>query len=139
MSTIQAEETIGLLLVDDDEVDIMNVRRLFTRFGMANRYTLHVARDGQEALTMLRGTDRPLLAPFPEIILLDLNMPRLNGMDFLQELWSAPLSKRPRVIVLSGSDAGEDKQRAILAGAAGYIVKPITLPQFVEAISIFNQ
>jgi CheY-like chemotaxis protein len=80
-----------------------------------------------------------MLAPFPEIILLDLNMPRLNGMDFLQELWSSPLSKRPRVIILSGSDAGEDKQRAILAGAAGYIVKPITLPQFVEAITIFNQ
>ena len=139
MNAVQTEKTIGLLLIDDDEVDIMNVRRLFARFGMASRYRLSVARDGQEALMMLRGIDMPMLDPLPEIILLDLNMPRMNGMDFLQELWSSPLAKRPRVIVLSGSDAWEDRQRAILAGAAGYIVKPITLPQFVEAITIINQ
>lgn len=133
-----AQDTITVLLVEDDAVDIMNVQRLFRQFGMGDKYKLHIAEDGQEALDMLRGVGRPSITPRPRVILLDLNMPRMDGFQFLQELRANPDTKSLRVIVLSTSMAPTDQLKTLEGNIAGYIIKPITLPQFVQAITTLN-
>ena len=76
------DKPIQILLVEDDQVDIMNVKRAFSKKGIAN--PLHIASNGLEALDMLRGPNA--LDPLPQIILLDINMPKMNGLEFLREL-----------------------------------------------------
>jgi CheY-like chemotaxis protein len=136
---MQTEGTITILLVEDDIIDIMAVQRLFRQFSMGDKYKLYIAHNGQEALDMLHGNDRPPITPRPQVILLDLNMPKMNGFEFLQHLRSNPDTAALRVIILSTTTANAGQMQA-LAGSniAGYIIKPITLPQFVEAITTLN-
>lgn len=109
-----------VLLVDDDDVDAMAVRRALTANGSGHR--LFTARDGLEALAMLRGEGAPQV-PRPYLIVLDLNMPRMNGVEFLRELRADPIHGRAIVFVLTTSDAESDKAAAYDAGVAGYVVK----------------
>src|SRR6201986_1042620 len=102
--------TVNLLLVDDDEVDVQGLKRAFTRSKIGNPIT--VARDGIEALEVLRGENgRPKLAK-PHLILLDLNMPRMNGIEFLEAIRSDDELKATLVFMITTSKAEEDKQRA---------------------------
>ena len=123
---------ISILLVEDDEVDVMNVQRAFDKAGFGT--TLHVASDGVEALEMLRGNRKENLDPFPQILLLDLNLPRMNGIELLREMRSDPRLRRMVVIVLSTSDDARDVFAAYELNVAGYLVKPIGFPRFVEMI-----
>lgn len=107
---------IRLLLVDDDEVDRMAVQRGLERAGVD--VELHVAVDGLEALETLRGDLRK-----PFLVLLDLNMPRLDGMSMLRELRQDEGLRRSVVFVLSTSDSEEEQRMAYDLQAAGYIVK----------------
>lgn len=111
----------NVLLVEDDDVDVMVVRRAFRKRQMADR--LFVARDGIEALEVLRGVgDRPPL-PRPYLILLDLNMPRMNGLEFLDELRRDPVHGTAVVFVLTTSDSRADVDAAYRRHVAGYVVK----------------
>src|SRR4028119_2525748 len=96
----------NILLVEDDEVDVMNVQRAFKKNNIKN--PLYIANNGLEALVMLRGNGNPPLVP-PEqrIILLDLNMPKMNGIEFLRKLRADPELRLIPVIVLTTSN--EDK------------------------------
>lgn len=129
---------LNLLLVDDDEVDVMNVQRAFKRNKISN--PLHIAANGLEALRMLRGHDGPPVVP-PEkrLILLDLNMPKMGGIEFLQELRSDPELQAIPVIVLTTSDEDSDKVEAYKLNIAGYILKPVTFTKFVEAVATLNR
>ena len=129
----------NILLVEDDAVDVMAMQRLFRRFAMADDYQLHTAGNGEEALAILRGTDRPLLDPPPRVIFLDLNMPKMNGFEFLEKLQADPALQTIKVVILTTSTAVEDRLKAGAASVAGYIVKPIDMSQFVEAITILNR
>src|SRR5437879_6124904 len=121
-----ADRPLNILLVEDDELDVMSIRRAFKKNNIVN--PLYVARDGVEALAMLRGEPGALAIPDQrQLILLDLNMPRMGGIEFLRELRADPALRATPVIVLTTSDEERDKVDAYNLNVAGYIVKPIAL------------
>jgi CheY-like chemotaxis protein len=126
---------VRFLLVDDDEVDLMAVKRAFRERKVAN--PLLVARDGIEALEMLRGNDVPAQVDKPYIILLDLNMPRMNGFEVLE--WLREKAPRLVVHVLTASNRDEDVRRAYALGANSYIVKPTRMDELVAFIKALHQ
>ncbi len=127
---------VHVLLVEDDEVDVMNVQRAFRKNRVSN--PLHVAGDGLEALAMLRGEGRPALDPMPRICLLDINMPRMNGLEFLREIRADPRLRRMSVIVLTTSDAERDLVAAYDLQVAGYILKPVRMADFMAAVAALD-
>lgn len=126
------ERRLSVLLVEDDDVEVMNVRRAFQKMKLEN--PLYTAQDGVEALELLRGQRRAELDVFPRIILLDLNLPRMNGIEFLRELRNDPELKRLVVVVLTTSDDSRDVLEAFRLNVAGYVVKPPTFDGFVDAL-----
>lgn len=126
---------VNILLVEDDEVDVMNVKRAFRKHNIANE--LFVASDGIEALHMLRDTDHPMV-PLPSIILLDLNMPRMNGIEFLKQIRNDERLKYVSVFILTTSNEERDKVDAYGYNVAGYIVKPVEFGVFNDAIAKLN-
>jgi CheY-like chemotaxis protein len=128
-----SNKVCSILLVDDDDVDVMSVRRAFQKLNVTN--PLHVAKNGLEALTMLRS--ETLARPI--IILLDLNMPKMGGLEFLDELRNDPALQALTVVVLTTSNEEGDKLHAFNKNVAGYIIKPVTPASFVEAMATLNK
>lgn len=132
------EQQTSFLLVDDDEVDVMTVKRAFKKNNITS--PLYVATNGIEALALLRGNEMPKLLPRQRrLILLDLNMPKMGGIEFLRELRADPKLRRLPVIVLTTSNEDKDKVEAYNFNVAGYILKPVTFTKFVEAIGTLNK
>jgi CheY-like chemotaxis protein len=133
------EKTIHLLLVDDDEVDVMNVKRALKKNNIVN--PLHIASNGLEALNMLRSQDGQQLTHTGDglLILLDLNMPKMGGIEFLQELRTDPELQKIPVVVLSTSKQDQDLMKAYQLNVAGYIVKSVTFASFVETMAALNK
>lgn len=133
------DRIINILLVEDDEVDIMNVRRAFKKNNITN--PLFVANNGLEALDLLRGkgNDALSLPSSRRIILLDLNMPRMGGLEFLQELRADPNLRATPVIVLTTSNQDRDRIEAYNLNVAGYILKPVTFINFAEVMATLNK
>lgn len=128
------DRRLNILLVEDDELDVMNVQRAFKKNNVVN--LLHVAGNGLEALEILRGDTLP---KDRRLILLDLNMPRMGGIDFLRELRADPALRATTVIVLTTSDEERDKVKAYDLNVAGYILKPVTLAAFIEIMAALNK
>src|SRR3954447_20611962 len=130
---------LNILLAEDDELDVMNVQRAFKKNNISN--PLHVASNGVEALEMLRGRngEPPAVPEDRRLILLDLNMPRMGGIEFLRELRADPKLKQITVVVLTTSDEERDKVDAYSLNVAGYILKPVTLSAFVEIMATLNK
>lgn len=130
-------QTVTMLLVEDDDVDAMSVKRAFKKTNISN--PLFHAGNGLEALTMLRGSDGvEKIIPKPRIILLDLNMPRMNGIEFLRELRADPELHDISVVVLTTSNEERDKVAAYNLNVAGYILKPVEPEKFIEAVGTLN-
>lgn len=110
-----------LLLVDDDEVDVLGFKRELKRAGIATPVT--VAHNGEEALAILRGEDGAEKLIPPYIVFLDLNMPRMGGLEFLGELRADADLRRTIVFVLTTSAAESDMELAYAHNIAGYICK----------------
>lgn len=121
-----------ILLVEDSRIDEMNVRRAFDRVGIDN--PLVVARTGEEALALLNPDTASGGFHLPGLMLLDLNMPVMNGHEFLEEVKKDRLLRKIPVIVLTSSDEERDVRRAFENGAAGYFLKPVDFSDFVENI-----
>lgn len=130
------DKSMSILLVEDDEVDIMNVRRAFKKINLTN--PLYIARDGVEALALLRGQSGADGMGRPGIVLLDINMPRMNGIEFLRAIRQDPEYKILTVIVLTTSDEECDVIAAYQLNVAGYIIKPVSFEQFVEAMAALD-
>jgi CheY-like chemotaxis protein len=128
---------LHILLVDDDEVDVMNVQRAFKKNNIIN--PLYIASNGIEALQMLRGEGVAQVPTERRLILLDLNMPKMNGLEFLRELRADPQLRTLTVVVLTTSDDDRDKVEAYQFNVAGYILKPVTFTAFVEAMVTLNK
>jgi CheY-like chemotaxis protein len=128
------EKLINILLVEDDIVDVKNVERALRKNNVAN--PLFVAANGLEALDMLRkGT-----VPGPRrMVLLDLNMPKMNGIEFLHEIRKDPQLSSLTVIVLTTSNDDRDKVAAYELHVAGYLLKPVTFASFVELMAALNK
>ena len=130
--------TTNILLVEDDRVDIMNVRRSFKKANIAN--PLFTAQNGLEALDILRGKSEEVQMPETRrLILLDLNMPKMGGLEFLHELRADPALKRTPVIVLTTSDQEKDRVEAYNLNVAGYILKPVTFANFAGVMATLNR
>jgi CheY-like chemotaxis protein len=123
-----------ILLVEDDRVDIMTVQRALKKIDISN--PLYVARTGIEALGMLRGDGYPRIEPTPSLILLDLNLPKMGGIEFLKELRSDPALKTLQVIVLTSSNEPSDQAAAYKYEVEDYIVKPHSFNEFTNAMSL---
>jgi len=123
-----------ILLVEDDEVDIMNVKRAFKKNNISN--PLVIAHNGIEALEVLRST--AVDAPKPKIVLLDLNMPRMGGIEFLKEIRVDPNLSSLSVFVMTTSNEDGDKIDAFNLNVAGYILKPLSMDRFIAAVSTLN-
>jgi CheY-like chemotaxis protein len=131
------DKLLHILLVDDDEVDVMNVQRAFKRNNIIN--PLYVATNGLEALDMLRGkSSQPIPGP-RRLILLDLNMPKMNGLEFLRAVREDPELRPLTVVVLTTSDDERDRIEAYNLNVAGYMLKPVTFTAFVEAMATLNK
>jgi CheY-like chemotaxis protein len=128
------ERILNILLVDDDEVDVMNVRRAFAKANVGN--PLHVAGNGVEALRMLRDGSLPQQRL---LVLLDLNMPMMNGIEFLRELRLDPVLHPLTVVVLTTSNDERDKVEAYNLNVAGYLLKPVTFMTFVDLMATLHK
>lgn len=124
----------NILLVDDDVVDVMNVKRAFERGHITN--PLWVARDGFEGLAMLRSGEIPIER---RVVLLDVNMPRMSGLEMLQEIRADPGLQMTSVIMLTTSNDDRDRIEAFRLNVAGYLIKPVTFVSFVELMTTMNQ
>ncbi len=129
---LKADETI--LLVEDDRVDIMTVQRALKKNKIEN--PLSVARTGLEALCILRGEQGcEKMSPLPALILLDLNLPKMSGIEFLRELRNDPELSDLRIIVLTSSNEPKDRTAAFEYDVDDYIVKPHSFDEFTRAIA----
>ena len=125
---------LNILLVEDDDVDVMNVKRAFDKNHITN--PLFVAGNGLEALEKLRSGEIP---QGRRIVLLDLNMPKMNGIEFLRELRNDPALAPTPVVVLTTSNNDRDKIDAFNLNVAGYLVKPVTFAEFSELMVTLNK
>lgn len=118
-------QRIHLLLVEDDDLDVMNVHRALA--SAAEIASITVARDGIEALKLLRTGELPMERL---VVLADLRMPRMSGLDLLKALRNDARLKRVPTVILTTSDDPHDRDAAFCLGAAGYFVKPASPGQF---------
>jgi CheY-like chemotaxis protein len=125
---------LNILLVEDDDVDVLLVKRAFAEANVANQLT--VVRDGFEALAHLRSADA---RSDRRIVLLDLNMPRMSGLELLRELRADEQLKHTTVIVMTTSSEERDRIEAYHLNVAGYIVKPLTFAAFAETMATLNK
>jgi CheY-like chemotaxis protein len=128
--------TARLLHVEDDDLCIMGLARAFKKAKIANRISF--AHDGIDALEMLRGTNGRERFARPYVILLDLNMPRMGGVEFLKELRKDEDLKKSIVFIMTTSAADEDKIKVYNLGVAGYILKSNPANAFLEATALLD-
>lgn len=127
-------DPVEILLVEDNPNDVELTLLAFHRHNFSNR--IQVARDGEEALEFMFGSgafaDRDI-AQTPRVVLLDLKLPKVDGLDVLRALKGDPRTRRTPVVVLTSSREGRDVQEAYDVGASSYIVKPVEFDKFLDA------
>ncbi len=124
-----------VLIAEDEEIDVILIKRAFQAAGV--EHPIHVVRDGQEALdylASLQGHEHPL----PALFLLDINMPRYNGLEVLERLRDGPLHRAIPIIVFSSSNHPRDVEQAYRLGANAYLVKPTSTTQRNEMIRVIQ-
>ena len=129
-------DQVTFLLVEDDDVEVLILKRSFKELKIAN--PIIVAHDGIEALNILRGENGHEKIDKPYIVLLDLNMPRMNGLEFLKILRSDPELSESVVLVLTTSNDDQDKTKAFEHNVAGYIVKSNAGESFMNALAMID-
>lgn len=123
-----------ILLIEDDEVDVMTVKRCFKELNIPNK--IITAINGKEAYeTLLNRNNRPN----PSLILLDINMPIMSGLEFLKKLKNIEQYKHIPVVMLTSSREEEDIMRCYQLGIAGYLIKPLEYKDFVKSFAILNE
>jgi len=131
---------MNILLIEDDEVDVMNLERAFSKNNII--YPLYIAHNGLEALSMLRTNKNgvpPAISANNLLIVLDMNMPKMGGIEFLQELRQDIRIRSIPVVILTTSNQQQEKIEAYRFNIAGYIIKAEVFTKFVETIAILNK
>ncbi|UOQ52843.1 response regulator [Hymenobacter cellulosivorans] len=128
MST--AELAPSILLVEDDQMDIMNVQRELRKHDI--NVPLHIAKNGREALHLLKGEGGQNQIQKPSVVMLDINMPRMNGLELLEALRSDPDFVGLNVFIMTTSDLETDRLKARELAVSGYIIKPLNFDKFGE-------
>ena len=135
--TKRVGDPIEILLVEDDPGDVLMTQEAFADHKLANN--LHVVTNGEEALLFLRKQGEYADRPTPDLVLLDLNLPRRDGREVLAEVKGDPLLRRLPVVVLTTSDAEEDVLRSYDLHANAYVQKPVDFTNFVEAVRAIDE
>ncbi|GAB4540219.1 MAG: response regulator [Thermodesulfovibrionia bacterium] len=123
---------VPIMIVDDDEVDVMTIKRALKEIKITN--PLYIARNGEEALEILRNGKKE----HPALILLDLNMPRMGGIEFLRVIKQDDGLKKIPVVVLTTSSEDEDRVESFNLGVSGYMIKPVEYIRFVEVVKVID-
>lgn len=124
-----------VLLIEDDEVDAMNIQRAFKKNNITDK--LEVVSNGLDALSFLKQ-EVAVTSILPKLVLLDLNMPKMNGLEFLAEIRKDEDLRSLIVVVLTTSNDERDIKMAYRYNVAGYIVKPVDFNSLVQAVKILN-
>jgi CheY-like chemotaxis protein len=132
MVDVMSSKVIDVLMVEDDDGDILMTKEAFEYYKVQNR--LHVVTDGEQALQFLRRQGPYADAPRPGLILLDVNLPRLSGLEVLAELKNDPDLLVIPVVMLTTSRAEEDIVRSYSLHANAFVTKPVDFEHFMEAI-----
>ena len=132
MSTPRILEPIDVLLVEDDPGDVLLIEEAFADNKVRNR--LHTVSDGVEALQFLRREGEFADAPQPDLVLLDLNLPRKDGREVLAEVKADETLQQIPVVVLTTSKAEEDVPRSYKLHANAYVTKPVDFERFIEVV-----
>ena len=127
---------IHILLVEDDMLDAIDIQRKLDKLGLY--YQLHHVKNGEEALDFLLGTDPLGLTITPDIVLVDLNMPKMNGLELLETIRSHERLKDLKCFVITTSDDRVEKRTAEALQISGYIIKPLKLtnPSSMDAFNL---
>ncbi len=130
------DKVINILLIEDDTLDVMDAKRTLEKMGVL--HIMQIAKNGEEAIQYLEKTDRENPEARPDVILLDLNMPKMNGIEFLTAIRRSEQWKNMRVFVLTTSAEKEDKEQTRSLGVSGYIVKPLKLnnPSSIDSFNL---
>jgi CheY-like chemotaxis protein len=126
-----------ILLAEDNPADVYLIREALTEHAV--EFTLRVAEDGKDVLSFLSGEFSPRHQSVPQLIILDLNLPRHDGIEILQRVRSTASLSRVPVVVLTSSDSPRDRMVATELGATRYLRKPSSLEQFLELGAIFKE
>lgn len=129
-------QTAQILLVEDDEIDIIGIKRALKSLKIGN--DLHIAKDGIQALEKLRGENGQQQLKGPCIVLLDLNMPRMGGLEFLEVVRSDQALKSTVIFVMTTSSDEQDICAAYAQNIAGYIVKSNAEQSFMKALGLIE-
>jgi CheY-like chemotaxis protein len=130
--TLQPERQVEILLVEDDPGDVLMTREAFEDYKLRNQ--LHVVNDGAEAMAFLRQEGDHADKPRPDLVLLDLNLPRMDGREVLEAIKSDPELASIPVVVLTTSEAEDDVLRSYSLHANAYVTKPVDFERFIEVI-----
>ncbi|HMK33696.1 MAG TPA: response regulator [Desulfomonilaceae bacterium] len=130
-------EPVEILLVEDNPVDVMITKEAFGGGRVCNN--LHVAEDGEQAMDFLYKRGKYSSAPSPEIVLLDLNLPRKDGREVLAEIKRDPSLRHIPVIILTTSEDQEDIWKSYELSANCFITKPVDMEQFVKALDCLGE
>lgn len=128
----EGTRAIDVLLVEDDPGDVLMTREAFEDNKVAN--TLYVVNDGVAAMEFLRKQGEHASAPTPDLVLLDLNLPRMDGREVLAALKDDPDLRRIPVVVLTTSEAEEDVLRSYSLHANAYVTKPVDFARFIDVV-----
>jgi CheY-like chemotaxis protein len=133
---ITMEKVIQILMVEDDTVDVMDAQRTLDRMNIL--YIMQVVKNGEEAIRYLESSETDNSVARPDIILLDLNMPKMNGVEFLQVIRKDARFKDLKVFIITTSEEREDKDRTKGLGVSGYIVKPLKFnnPSSIDSFNL---
>ncbi len=132
MTQFEGERAIEVLLVEDDPGDVMMTREAFQDHKLHNQ--LHVVSDGAEAMAFLRQEGEYAGRPRPDLVLLDLNLPRMDGRQVLEAIKSDPELASIPVVVLTTSENEDDVLRSYSLHANAYVTKPVDFQRFIEVI-----
>lgn len=134
---MEEDRRVNILLVEDDDLTVANVKRAFELNG--NSVPLYTASNGSQALEMLRGSGGSRLPAERRLVLVDLKMPEMGGLELLREIRNDPALHRTAVVVMTSSHDDRDKVEAYNLNVAGYIIKPITMVSFIEMLSALKR
>lgn len=137
MDTSTTNSPATILLAEDNPGDIRLTLEALKDIQLGD--TLHVVRDGVEALTFLNQEGQYVTAPTPNLILLDLNMPKIDGYEVLTKIKANQKLKRIPVVILTTSQAEQDIVRSYDLHANCYVIKPIDLDRFIEVIKAITE
>lgn len=130
------DKVVNILMAEDDQLDVINIQRSLDKMNIL--YQLHVAKNGEEAIDILRDLEGHGMSKLPDFVLIDINMPRMNGVELLATIRQTEEWKQLKCFMITTSSEKADMEKARALGVSGYIIKPFKLsnPSSMDAFNL---